>query len=68
MVTWWHNSPGYISINAQQSLLHISAASMPIPERSHHSVTVYYDTRYFVDHQPEKILPIEKSYIDENYY
>ena len=60
MATWWHNSPGYISIDAQQLLLGVSAASTLIPERLHLSVAVYYDTRYFTGqcaNQPERKFP-----------
>ena len=30
--TWWHNSPGYVSIDVQQLLLGISAANTLILE------------------------------------
>ena len=33
MESWWHNSPGYISIDAQQLLLGILVASTLIPRK-----------------------------------
>ena len=46
MASWWHNSPGYISTDAEQIVLEISAASTLIPKMSHLSVVVHQDT-YF---------------------
>ena len=34
MASWWHNSLGYMSIDVQQLLLGVLAASTLIPERS----------------------------------
>ena len=47
MASWCHNSPVNNSIDVQQLLLSVSAASMLIPERPHLSISVYHGNCYF---------------------
>ena len=47
LASWCHNSPVNNSIDVQQLLLRVSAASTLFPERPHLSIVVYYGNWYF---------------------